>query len=339
MAEEPIIKVDRIKKYFPVKKTIGEVLFSKEQKYVHAIDDVSFEIEKGEVFSLVGESGSGKTTTGKVCLGVYPPTSGKIFFEGTDISSLKGEEFRQFRRSAQMVYQDPSASLNPRVRIGEAIKEPLKFYKTGTKERQRDQTLAVLERVGLSPAENFYPRYPHELSGGQKQRVVIARSIILQPKFIVADEPVAMVDVSVRAQILELMLSLQSEFNLTYLLITHDLAIAKYFSNRIAIMYLGQIVEMGSRDDIFKRGQHPYTQALISSVPIPDPKFKGSRLIVKGEVPSPIRPPSGCRFHPRCPYARESCRRDVQALEEIENGHFVACEVKPFFGQKVPAVS
>ena len=332
---EPVIRAVNVKKYFPVKRGIGDFILRSKQKYVHAVDDVSFEVNKGEVFALVGESGSGKTTMGKVCLGIYPATSGKILFDGADIAQLKGEEFRRFRRSAQMVYQDPGASLNPRVRIGEAIREPLKFQKIGTKETQREKVLAVLERVGLSPAVNFYSRYPHELSGGQKQRVVIARSIILEPEFLVADEPVAMVDVSVRAQIIELLLSLRSEFNLTYILITHDLAIAKYFSDKIAIMYLGEIVELGTRESIFKNAQHPYTQALISSVPIPDPRLKEDRLIVKGEVPSPINPPSGCRFHPRCPYARESCSQNLQHLTEVENGHFVSCEVKPFAVQRV----
>jgi peptide/nickel transport system ATP-binding protein len=335
LPSEPLVRAVNVLKYFPVKRTFVDVVLRTPTRFVRAVDDVSFEIYPGEVFALVGESGSGKTTMGKLSIGVHKPTSGQIYFAGTDVASLKRKDFRNFRRDAQMIYQDPSAALNPRVKVGDAVREPLKFYNQGTKEEQVSVVHKILERVGLSPSESFYSRYPHELSGGQRQRVVIARSLVLQPRFIVADEPVAMVDVSVRAQIIELLLGLKKEFDLTFMLITHDLAIAKYISDRIAIMYLGQIVELGSRQDIFKNGQHPYTEALISSVPIPDPKYKSERLIVKGEVPSPVNPPSGCRFHPRCPYVRNSCRQNTQLLQEIENGHLVACEVKPFLSSKI----
>jgi peptide/nickel transport system ATP-binding protein len=334
---EPLVRAVSVKKYFPVRRSLIDVLLRSKQSYVRAVDNVSFEIASGEVFALVGESGSGKTTMGKLCLGIHQPTSGKLYFDGVDVSNIRGKEFREFRKSTQMIYQDPGAALNPRVRVGEAVREPLKFYGQGTSDSQKAKVHAIFERVGLSPSESFYPRFPHQLSGGQRQRVVIARALILEPKFVVADEPVAMVDVSVRAQIIELLLRLKEQFELTYLLITHDLAIAKYFADRIAIMYLGEIVEVGSRENIFKNAQHPYTQALISSVPVPDPKYKGKRIIVKGDIPSLINPPSGCRFHSRCPFARESCRTNLQHLEQVEQGHFVACEVKPFLQPRVTA--
>lgn len=322
-----LVNFREVKKYFPVKRSFLEGLLAKESRYVRAVDGVSLEIKDREIFSLVGESGSGKTTLGKLGLRVYAPTSGSVSFDGTDISKLHGGELEVFRRSAQMVYQDPVAALNPRTRVGEAIKEPLGFNKVGDKEEQRETAIKIIERVGFDKAEDFYRRFPHELSGGQRQRVVIARSLILRPRFVVADEPVAMLDVSIRAQILELLIELKKEMNLTLLVITHDLALAKYLADGIAIMYLGQIVESATRTDLFRNPLHPYTKALLSAVPIPDPERRRDRLVIQGEIPSAITPPSGCRFHPRCPFAFDRCKVDVPELVEREPGHFVSCHL------------
>ncbi|MGD1054968.1 MAG: ABC transporter ATP-binding protein [Nitrososphaerales archaeon] len=316
-----------VKKYFPVRRSFVEGLVGGKQKYVRAVDGVNLDIQEGEVFVLVGESGSGKTTLGKLGLRVYIPTSGKIFFEGQAIASLRGEELKKFRRSSQMVYQDPVAALNPRIRIGDAVAEPLKFHGIDDKATRREAALQLMSRVGFDPPEEFYSRFPHELSGGQRQRVVIARSLILCPKFVVADEPVAMLDVSIRAQILRLLLDLKKDMNLTLLIITHDLAIAKYFADHVAIMYLGQISESGGRDQIFKNPMHPYTKALFSSVPVPDPEASRSRMIIKGEIPSAITPPPGCRFNPRCPFVFDRCRVEEPALVPREDGHTVACHL------------
>jgi peptide/nickel transport system ATP-binding protein len=320
-----MLEVTNLKKYFPVEKGFLDKLLTSQKSFVHAVDDVSFSMNRGDILGLVGESGSGKSTTGRLCLKLVEPTSGKIIFDGVELSKLGGEELRRFRRNMQLIFQDPMASLSPRIKIGEAIRHALAFQSVGTQHEQIERTGAILERVGLKPLSNFYDRYPHQLSGGQRQRVVIARALVLHPKFVVADEPIAMVDVSVRAQILELMLELKKEFDLTYLFITHDLAMANYVCRSIAIMYLGKIVETGPKEEVFERPLHPYTLALLSSIPVPDPDAKLERIIPKGEIPSPINPPKGCRFHPRCPYAQTVCSEREPQLEEIKPNHLAAC--------------
>jgi len=320
-----LVEVNGLTKYFPVQKSSLEAVLSRKREFVRAVDTVSFTIERGGIFGLVGESGSGKTTTGRLLLRLIEPTSGEIRFHGDNIGEFSPQSLRQFRRRAQMIFQDPTAALSPRMRIGPAIKHGLDIHQVGSDPERKKETLRMFERVGLSPAEAFYDKYPHQLSGGQRQRVVIGRAMILEPEFVVADEPVAMVDVSIRAQILDLMLSLKKELGLTYAFITHDLATANYFCDRIAIMYLGKIVEVGPREDVFKSPRHPYTVALMSSIPVPDPKHKLQRLIPRGEIPSPINPPSGCRFHPRCLYAQAVCSQREPQLEEDALGHQVAC--------------
>jgi peptide/nickel transport system ATP-binding protein len=320
-----LLKVTNLKKYFPVEKGFLDRLLTSQKSFVHAVDDVSFSVNRGDILGLVGESGSGKSTTGRLCLKLVEPTSGSILFENVDVAKLHGEELRRFRKNMQLIFQDPMSSLSPRIKLGDAIRHALSFQGVGTASEQIDRTRAILERVGLKPWSNFYDRYPHQLSGGQRQRVVIARALVLNPKFVVADEPIAMVDVSVRAQILELMLELKKEFDLTYLFITHDLAMANYVCHSIAIMYLGKIVETGSKEDVFGRPLHPYTLALLSSIPVPDPKAKLQRIIPKGEIPSPINPPKGCRFHPRCPYAQNICSEREPQLEEIKPQRYAAC--------------
>ena len=322
-----LVEVRRAKKYFPVKRTFLEGLFGKKQAHVRAVDDVSLQIREGETFALVGESGSGKTTLGKLTLAIYPLTSGHVIFDGQDVALIKGRDAQVFRRSAQMVYQDPVAALNPRITVGEAIREPLEFNHLGSPSGQKTTALNLMKRVGLDPPEEFYGRYSHEISGGQRQRVVIARSLVLRPRFLVADEPVAMLDVSVRAQILKLLLDLKREMNLTILVITHDLAIAKYFADSVAIMYLGQIVEAANKDDVFKNPMHPYTKALFSSVPIPDPTATRARMTIQGEIPSASSPPPACRFHTRCPFVFDRCRVEEPPLVEKSPGHYVACHL------------
>ena len=320
-----LLTVTNLKKYFPVEKGFLDRLLTSQKSFVHAVDDVSFSVNRGDILGLVGESGSGKSTTGRLCLKLIEPTTGSIMFEGVDLAKLHGEDLRRFRKNMQLIFQDPMSSLSPRIRVGDAVKHALSFQGVGTASEQTERTRAILERVGLKPWSNFYDRYPHQLSGGQRQRVVIARALVLNPKFVVADEPIAMVDVSVRAQILELMLELKKEFDLTYLFITHDLAMANYVCHSIAIMYLGKIVEAGSKEDVFGRPLHPYTLALLSSIPVPDPKAKLQRIIPKGEIPSPINPPKGCRFHPRCPYAQDICSEREPQLEEIKPQRYAAC--------------
>jgi len=323
----PIIRVVNLKKYFPVQQSFLERLLSRRIDYIRAVDGVSFEIEKGEVFSIAGESGCGKTTTGRLVARLIDPTEGRIYFGEREITSLKGEDLRRLRRHIQIIFQNPYASLNPRMKIGDNVGHPLEIHGLAYGEERRRLVMEMLERVGLQPASKFYNAYPHELSGGQRQRVAVARAMILKPDFIVADEPISMIDVSLRARILELMIQLKEELNLTYLFITHDLAVAKYISDRIAIMYLGKIVEMGSKEAIFSDPKHPYTEALLSAIPIPNPRVKRKRVELKGEVPSPINPPPGCIFHTRCPLAMDICRREEPELVEIEDGHLVSCHL------------
>ena len=322
-----IVDVEHLKKYFPVQKSFFEKLFTRTSSYVKAVDDVSFSINEGEVFTLAGESGCGKTTTGMILAMLINPSGGKILFDGTEITGLRSEELRLLRRRIQIVFQDPYASLNPRMRIGEAVGHPLEIHGLATGVDKKNRVLEILEKVGLTPPERFVDLYPHELSGGQRQRVAIARSIILRPEFIVADEPVSMLDVSIRTVLIDLMMELRKEFGLTYLFITHDLAVAKYISDRIAIMYLGKIVETGDKEEVFSNPLHPYTKALLSAVPVPDPERKRETVELKGEVPSAIQVPPGCRFHPRCPYAFAKCSEVEPQLIEIEENHCAACHL------------
>jgi len=321
------VEVAGLRKYFPVQRGFLENAFSRKHEFVRAVDDVEFAIEKGETFGLVGESGSGKTTIGRLLLRLIEPTSGEIIIDGKDIVKAHPNELRDFRRQAQMIFQDPMAALSPRMTIGQAIKDALDIHQIGSSNTRKKMVLQTLERVGLTPAELFYDKYPHQLSGGQRQRAVIGRAMILEPHLVVADEPVAMVDVSIRAQIFDLLLLLKRDLGLTYVFITHDLATANYFCDRIAIMYLGKIVEVGLRDEVFNSPKHPYAAALMSAIPVPDPQYKHQRMIPRGEIPSPIRPPSGCRFHPRCPKAFDACPMKEPGMTKISQTHFVACHL------------
>jgi oligopeptide/dipeptide ABC transporter ATP-binding protein len=294
--------------------------------FVQAVDGVSFEIERGEIFCLVGESGCGKTTIANTLLGLVKPTSGKAFFSGMDLFALQKREMRKLRQNVQMIFQDPYESLNPHMTIFDIVAEPLQVNHLAHDSEALESTVAQsLEAVGLTPPESYLNSYPHQLSGGQRQRVAIAAALVLKPELIVADEPVSMLDISVRAGILTLMLNLRKEFNLTYLFITHDLATARNFVDRIAVMYLGRIVEMGETKTVIENPHHPYTKALISVVPVPDPRARKQKTLLAGEIPSPVQIPPGCRFHTRCPIARDSCAKEEPEFREIGPGHYVAC--------------
>ena len=325
-----------LRKLFPLKVGLFSSLLGKEQ-YVHAVDGVSFQVRRGEILGIVGESGCGKTTTGRLLVRLEEATEGEMLFHGTDIATLKGPDLRQFRLKVQMIFQDPYESLNPRFTVMDTVAEPLIVHRvTDSVEAREDLVARALEHAELSPATEYLYRYPHELSGGQRQRVAIARGIVLQPEFIVADEPVSMLDVSIRAGVMNLMLTLRDEFHLTLVFISHDVAVTRYMSDRIAVMYLGRIVELGDAEEIIARPLHPYTQALLTSVPVPDPTHKRGRAKISGELPSPIDLPSGCVFHPRCPYAQEICKTTKPELREISTGHYAECHFAGQVGLEVP---
>jgi len=322
MTAAPLLEVEGLKKHFPIHKGI----FSKVSGYVHAVDGVSFKIARGETLGLVGESGCGKSTVGRTLLKLLEPTDGTIRVAGEDITRLAGERLLPYRRRMQMIYQDPYASLNPRMTAGEIVGEPLIVHQIGTQEERRKRVAALFERVGLRP--EAVNAYPHEFSGGQRQRIGIARALALNPELIVGDEPVSALDVSIQAQIINLLMDLQDEYKLSYLFVAHDLAVVEHISHRVAVMYLGRIVEMTDKRSLFEMPLHPYTEALLSAVPIPKRSARSrKRVILKGDVPSPINPPSGCHFHTRCPYAMPRCRQEVPTLREVAPAHWASCHL------------
>lgn len=323
-----VIKITNLRKWFPVRTGFFHSLLSRKELFVHAVDDISFNICEREIFGLAGESGSGKTTTGRGLLRLIEPTAGKIMFKGHDITHLNDKELKPLRRKMQMIFQDPYESLNPRMLISDTVAEPLRVQGIGSEDEVEERVARVLADVQLVPPEEFTFRFPHELSGGQRQRISIARAFVLNPEFIVADEPVSMLDVSIRAEILNLMLELVNKYNVSFLYITHDLALTRQICHRVAIMYLGVIMEMGPIDKVIEESLHPYTKALISAVPVPDPTSKRIQVVIKGEIPSPINPPSGCRFHTRCPSViGDICRKKEPPLVDVGGTHCVACHL------------
>jgi peptide/nickel transport system ATP-binding protein len=324
---QTIIKARDLTKHFPVKEPLLKKLLTKERKFVHAVNGIDFDIMENQTLGLVGESGSGKTTTGRLCLRLLDATRGEVSYLGKNIFELEKESLRKLRKEIQIIFQDPLAALNPYMKVGEAVRHPLDIHKIGTPKQRYEKVLEMLTKVNLEPAEDFYSRYPRELSGGQRQRIVIARALITEPKFVVADEAVAMLDVSVRSQLLELMVQLKKEMNLTYLFITHDLATTKYICDKIAVMYLGNIVETGSFEEIYTNPMHPYTKALISAVPEADPEKQKEKIIPGGEVPNPIDLPEGCPFHPRCSEAKEICKREFPDTIKVSDTRNVSCHL------------
>lgn len=321
MAQEILLDVKGLVKHFPIKGGI----FGKTVGHVKAVDGVDFFIREGETLGLVGESGCGKSTTGRVILRLLEATAGRIFFQGTDILELGKDEMRSLRRKMQIIFQDPYASLNPRMTIGSIISEAMEIHGVARGKDKEAKVAQLLETVGLAP--HHMRRYPHEFSGGQRQRIGVARALAVDPKLIICDEPVSALDVSIQAQVINLMQDLQQEFGLTYLFIAHDLSVVKHISDRVAVMYLGKIVELAEKDELYRKPQHPYTQALLSAIPLPNPALKRERIILEGDVPSPVNPPHGCHFHTRCQYAVERCRAEGPLFKDYGGEHFVACHL------------
>ncbi len=321
-----LLKVEGLKLYFPI---FGGIL-GRAVNYVKAVDDISFTINEGETVSLVGESGCGKSTAGRAILRLEKPTSGEVSFQGVSLTKIKGKQLRAMRKDMQIIFQDPHASINPRQTLVQIIEEALQIQKIVPKEQRRARAIELLETVGL--AKYQADRYPHEFSGGQRQRIGIARALSVNPKLIICDEAVSALDVSIRAQILNLLKKLQQDFNLTYLFISHDLGVVRHISDRVIVMYLGKIVEIADKKSLFDNPQHPYTKALLSAIPVPKPGKKGERIVLEGDVPSPIDPPSGCRFHTRCPFVQDNCKIDVPELRtagNLQEGHMVSCHYFP----------
>lgn len=318
---EPLLRVEGLKKYFPIRKGI----LSRVSGHVKAVDDVSFYVNEGETLGIVGESGCGKSTTGRMLMRLLEPTEGKVVFNGKDLTTISNDEMRKARREIQMVFQDPYASLNPRHTIEKILEEPLIVHGLGDSKARKKKVYEFLEIVGLSRYHG--KRYPHQFSGGQRQRIGIARALMTNPKLIIADEPVSALDVSIQAQVLNLMQDLQKELKLTYIFIAHDLGVVRHISDRVGVMYLGKMVELGGSESLYDKPLHPYTQALLSAVPVPDPNFEREQVIITGDIPSPSNPPSGCTFHTRCPFKMDVCTQVVPKLQEIEPGHSVACHL------------
>ena len=323
MTTETLLRVENLKKHFPIYKGV----IRRQSGAVHAVDGVSFDIHKGETLGLVGESGCGKSTTGRTILRLYKPTAGKVIYDGEDLASLNEREMRKMRRKLQFIFQDPYASLNPRMKVADIVGEPLIVHKEAKGKEVKERVEELLSLVGLDPA--FANRYPHEFSGGQRQRIGIARALSLQPELIICDEPISALDVSIQAQVINLLEDLQEQFGLTYLFIAHDLSMVRHISNRVAVMYLGVIVELAEREELYEYPLHPYSQALLSAVPIPDPIAEENRrrILLEGDVPSPVNPPSGCRFHTRCPIAESICKEERPEWREVKPKHFVACHL------------
>ncbi|WP_374965248.1 ABC transporter ATP-binding protein [Lysinibacillus sp. RS5] len=318
-----LLKVDGLKKYFPIRKGI----LNTQVGDVKAVDDVSFEVFEGETLGIVGESGCGKSTTGRLLMRLLEPTEGRIEFAGKMISELSNNEMRKARRDIQMIFQDPYASLNPRHNIGKILEEPLIVHGIGNAKERKQKVLELLEIVGLN--EYHVKRYPHQFSGGQRQRIGIARALMTNPRMVIADEPVSALDVSIQAQVLNLLQNLQKDLKLTYIFISHDLGVVRHISNRVGVMYLGKLVELTASEDLYAEPLHPYTQALLSSVPVPDPTFEREQLIISGDIPSASNPPGGCTFHTRCPFKKEECSQEVPKMQEVKPGHYVACHLYP----------
>ena len=326
MKEQVAVDVQNLTKHFEIKMGLLKTLLTKETPKVHAVDDISFKIPEGKIFGLVGESGCGKTTTGRMLVKLIQPTRGKVIFRGTDLITLSNEqEMRKLRRKMQIIFQDPYESLNPRMSVFDIVAEPLRIQKvTEVEDEINEMVTRALEDLDLIPAEEFMYRFPHELSGGQRQRVAIARAFVLRPEFIVADEPVSMLDASIRSEVLKLLLGLQKKLNTSFLYITHDVAISRHMCDHVGVMYLGKIVEKGTAEDVIMKPLHPYTEALIAAVPVPDPTARRVEVVIKGEVPSAINPPPGCRFHTRCPHVMDVCRKKEPPLIPV-SGRSVAC--------------